>query len=243
MIEVFDETLRELVRREVLNGSQVEIAFDAPTKDWASRRNAPVVNLYLYDIRDDLTRREVQYDEVRDPTGRITERRPPVHRFRLSYIVTAWTQRPEDEHRLLSACLASFLRHETLAPRELSGSLAAQPHPVELNVALPPTEDRSIADVWTALGGELKPSIDLVAIVPFVVDRHQEAGPPVLEAPRVTLATRRPPSEKAARASRGAGSGGDGSGGADTGLAQETVTGGSEEQPGRIVRVRSVRRP
>ena len=30
MIEVFDETLRELVRREVVNGSQVEIAFDAP---------------------------------------------------------------------------------------------------------------------------------------------------------------------------------------------------------------------
>ena len=66
MIEVFDETLRELVRREVVNGSQVEIAFDAPTRDWASRRNAPVVNIYLYDIRDDLTRREVQYEDVRD---------------------------------------------------------------------------------------------------------------------------------------------------------------------------------
>ena len=159
MIEVFDETLRELVRREVTNGSQVEIAFDAPTKEWASRRNAPVVNIYLYDIRDDLTRREVAYEEVRDPAGRVTQKRPPVHRFRLSYIVTAWTQRPEDEHRLLSACLSAFLRHETMAPRELSGSLANQPYPIELTVALPPTEDRSIADVWTALGGELKPSI------------------------------------------------------------------------------------
>lgn len=255
MIEVFDETLRELVRREVLNGSQVEIAFDAPTRDWASRRNAPVVNIYLYDIRDDLTRREVQYEEVRDPTGRVTQRRPPVHLFRLSYIVTAWTQRPEDEHRLLSACLASFLRHETLAPRELSGSLATQPHPVVLNVALPPTEDRSIADVWTALGGELKPSIDLVAIVPFVIDRHQEAGPPVLEAPRLTLTARREAPERGARAGRGrvaggagekgTGSDGDGDGdenGAGAEAAGETVTGGSEEQRGRIIRIRSVRR-
>jgi len=287
MIEVFDETLRELVRREVLNGSQVEIAFDAPTKDWASRRNAPVVNLYLYDIRDDLTRREVIYEEVRDSTGRVTERRPPVHRFRLSYIVTAWTQRPEDEHRLLSACLASFLRHETLAPRELSGALAAQPHPVLLNVALPPTEDRSIADVWTALGGELKPSIDLVAIVPFVVDRHQEAGPPVIESPRLTLAARRTTSAGATgarRSSRASGAGSTGAGstggagstsGADAGgpaglasersdaeenaaigsaegggptgaqadLPQETVAHGGADQPGRIVRVRTVPRP
>jgi len=29
MIEEIDETLRELVRREALNGAQVEIAFDA----------------------------------------------------------------------------------------------------------------------------------------------------------------------------------------------------------------------
>lgn len=252
MIEVFDETLRELVRREVVNGSQVEIAFDAPTKDWASRRNAPVVNLYLYDIRDDIGRREVAYEEIRDPTGRMTDRRPPVHRFRLSYIVTAWTQRPEDEHRLLSACLASFLRHETLAPSELTGALAAQPHAVELDVALPPKEDRSIADVWTALGGELKPSIDLVAIVPFVVDRHQVPGPPVLETPRLTIAAAGAAREKRGGAGRGragdaAGAAGSAAGAAaaaaEAPFAEESVTGGSEAQPGRIVRIRSVHRP
>jgi len=237
MIEVFDETLRELVRREVVNGSQVEIAFDAPTKEWSSRRNAPAVNLYLYDIRDDLARRETMYQEVRDPTGRVTDRRPPVHRFRLSYIVTAWTQRPEDEHRLLSACLACFLRHETLAPAELTGPLAAQPYPVALDVALPPKEDRSIADVWTAMGGELKPSIDLVAIVPFVVDRHQEPGPPVLETPRLTLTTRRTTASRASRA----GPGTDHDAGDFT--AEETVSGGSEDRPGRIVRIRTVKKP
>ena len=36
----------------------VDVVFDAPTKDWAARRNAPTVNLYLYDIREDLRRRE-----------------------------------------------------------------------------------------------------------------------------------------------------------------------------------------
>lgn len=189
MIDLFDETLRDLVRREVANGSQVEVSLEAPTKEWAARRNAPTISLYLYDIRDDLERRESQWVEVRDADGRVKERRPPARRFRLSYLVTAWTQRPEDEHRLLSACLACFLRHEALAPRELTGALAEQPTSVELSIALPPGQDRSIADVWSALGGELKPSLDLVASVPVVVDRRQEAAPPVLELPHVVAHT------------------------------------------------------
>jgi hypothetical protein len=233
MIELFDETLRELIRREVVNGSQVEVSLEAPTREWAARRNAPTVNLYLYDIRDDLVRREVHWEQVREANGRVLERRPPARRFRLSYLVTAWTQRPEDEHRLLSACLAAFLRHETLPARDLAGALAEQPFPVELTVALPPGQDRSIADVWSALGGELKPSLDLVASVPFAVNVSQVAGPPVLEEPRIRVAGTGGAAEEArtsrslrgpvARPTRPA--------------ADETVSGGSSGRPGRVIRL------
>ena len=109
VIEDVDESLRALVRRDALNGSGVEVAFDAPTKDWAARRNTPTVDLYLYDVREDINRREVAWEDVRDKAGRITERRPPQRRFKLSYLVTAWTQRPEDEHRLLSVLLSCFI--------------------------------------------------------------------------------------------------------------------------------------
>jgi hypothetical protein len=264
MIEYVDETLREIVRREVANGGGVEVAFDAPTKEWADRRNAPVVNLYLYDIRDDLTRRETQYQEVRDATGRVLSRQAPVRRFRLSYLVTAWTQRPEDEHRLLSACVMSFMRHETLGPSELAGALGEQPHHVELELAYPPTEDRSIADVWTALGGELKPSLDLVAIVPFVVDRGEVAGPPVLETPRINVAVadtegamvataggaRRPrragatgPAARPAATGEAAAEAPEGEAGAGSGPARETIRSGAESQPGRVIHIRTMKRP
>ena len=71
MIQDVDETLRTLVRREALNGSEVEIAFDAPNRDWAARRNAPTLDLYLYDIREDVQRREVIWEPVRDETGTV----------------------------------------------------------------------------------------------------------------------------------------------------------------------------
>lgn len=179
MIHDLDESLRTLVRRDALQGSDVDIAFDAPTREWAAHRNTPTVDLYLYDIREDLQRRTVAWEPVREEDGRVSERRPPARVYKLSYLVTAWTQRPEDEHRLLSAMLYCFLRNERLPEDVLAGSLTGTPAPVLATIALPPPPDRSLSDVWSALGGELKPSLDLVVTAPFDVRRQQQAGPPV----------------------------------------------------------------
>jgi hypothetical protein len=176
-----DEALRALVRAEVLDGSDVEVVFDAPTKDWSARRNAPTVNLYLYDIREDLRRRERGLVNEYDGRGAVVNRRQPPRHFKVTYLITAWTQRPEDEHRLLSALLYCFLRNETLPPALLRGPLAEIGLPVTMSVALPPPEDRSFADVWSALGGELKPSLDLVVTAPVDGGRRYAAGPPVEE--------------------------------------------------------------
>jgi hypothetical protein len=187
VIEDVDESLRALVKRDALNGADVEIAFDAPTKEWAARRNAPTVDIYLYDIREDVRRREVIWEPVRDAAGKVTGRRPPPRSFKLSYLVTAWTQRPEDEHRLLSALLACFVRNETVPKDVLAGVLATIDQPLIVTIALPPPQDRSLSDVWTALGGELKPSLDLVVTAPVVDTRVETAGPPVLEEPKVRV--------------------------------------------------------
>ena len=93
MIYEVDEALRALVRRDALPGSDVEVVFDAPTKDWASRRNTPTVDIYLYDIREDLRRRERGMINDYDSAGRVVDRRLPPRYFKLSYLVTAWTQR------------------------------------------------------------------------------------------------------------------------------------------------------
>jgi hypothetical protein len=190
VIHEIDESLRRLVLRDAVNGSGVELSFEAPTKEWASRRNTPTINVYLYDIREDLTRREVEYEEIRDADGRVTERRPPPRRYTLSYLVTVWTQRPEDEHRVLSSLLACFLKYERLPEDILSEGLARQPYAIRATVALPPPQDRALADLWSALGGELKPSLDLVVTAPFDAGRVLAAGPPVLVPPEIVVQDR-----------------------------------------------------
>ena len=275
MIQDVDESLRALVKRDALNGSKADVAFDAPTKEWSSRRNTPTIDLYLYDIREDLEQREVMWEDIRgdarDPRL-VTERRPPPRRFKLSYLVTAWTQRPEDEHRLLSALLGCFLRHPTIPADALSGTLAQARQPIMLNIALPPPQDRSISDVWSALGGELKPSLDLVVNAPFEIKVGIPAGPPVLEEPRFSFAGADGETgaavgsgARAARGRRGAAAaedakpvGAPGTGGPKAsgrlkpgepankpGVApdqDELVRSGKEKQPGRILRIRGVNR-
>jgi hypothetical protein len=170
MINEVDESLRNLVGTEVINGADVDVLFEAPTRDWAARRNTPTIDLYLYDIREDLRRREVGMIDVRDEQGIVVERRPAPRYFKLAYLITAWTQRPEDEHRLLSAILACFLRHDTLPNAALTPLLRELETPLHVMIAYPPPENRQVSDVWTSLGGDLKPSVDLVITIPLQPD-------------------------------------------------------------------------
>ena len=186
MIPEVDNALRALIEREATDGAEVEVMFEAPTKDWASRRNVPTIDVYLYDIREDLRRRERGLINSYDG-DRVTTRHLPPRHFKLSYLVTAWTQRPEDEHRLLSALLSCFLRHDAIPPEFIGGPLAEMGLPVPVTVALPPPEDRSFADVWSALGGELKPSLDVVVSAPTDTGQQYSAGPPVTSPGRISL--------------------------------------------------------
>src|SRR5690606_14287182 len=62
-------------------------------------------------------------------------------------------------------------------------------------------ESRSVAEVWSALGGELKPSLDLTVTVPFPPHEY-DADPPVTEGAvvrvRATDGGQRPGSEERA---------------------------------------------
>jgi hypothetical protein len=187
VIHEVDSALRALIERET-GTRDVEVVFDAPTREWAGRRNSPTIDVYLYDIREDMRRRARglinEYDER---NLRVVARHLPPRYFKLSYLVTAWTQRPEDEHRLLSSLLSCFLRFEALPTDLLTGPLLELGVDVPVTVALPPPEDRAFADVWSALGGELKPSIDLVISAPVDTGQRFEAGPPVSVPPTLTI--------------------------------------------------------
>ncbi|MEX2981242.1 DUF4255 domain-containing protein [Streptomyces sp. C36] len=187
MIHEVDEVLKGLIGGGALAGSGIEVSFEVPTRDWAARRNAPVVNAYLYDVREDVSRRQRGRTELRDDRDIAVRRRRPPRWFRLSYLVTAWTKTPQDEHRLLSAVLATLLPHELLSAQDLPEPLGRLGLAVPVTVGGSRSEARSLAEIWSALGGELKPSLDVAMTVPFPAFPDYDAAPPVTEGAAVRV--------------------------------------------------------
>lgn len=189
MIHEVDEGLRRLLAESGLEASGVEVVFDAPTRDWASRRSAPTVCVFLYDIREDTGRRGSGAGEVYDTAGNVVARRAPPRWFELTYLVTAWAGRPQDEHRLLSQVLARLVASDTLPGRLLDGTLAELGLTVSLETAGTGADVPAAADVWSALGGELKASLGVRVRAPLA-GVSTAAAPPVTEG-LVVRSTRR----------------------------------------------------
>lgn len=180
MIDEVDEGLRLLLAAEGLPGEGTELAFDPPTREWAAKRTGPAVNVFLYDLREDTSRRHSGAQAEHDDDGMVVGRREPSRWYQLSYLVTAWTARLNDEHRLLADVLRGLSRHESMPDAWLTGSLAERELNVLLDVGGTVTEGVTATDIWSSLGGQYKPSISLRVTAPLLGDLAP-VGPAVTE--------------------------------------------------------------
>jgi len=170
-----DEALRAMLRRELRrHGFEgVQIAFDAPSKEWSGKLTSPTVDLFLYDLRE-ATERAVTSPGERRANGSAVLTAPPL-RLELTYAVTAWTKAVEDEHRLLSQVLAVLFSHRRL-PADLLGEGDGALARAETSVGRPREEK---ADFWTSVGGQYKASIDYVVHVTIASGASFERGPEI----------------------------------------------------------------
>jgi hypothetical protein len=179
MLADLDESLRTLLQRELgrhgFDG--VEVAFEAPAKEWSSQLAAPTVNVFLYDLRESTDHRHRMIDERRRNGGAF-ETRPPLI-LECSYAMTAWTQAVEDEHRLLSQLLTILYTYPRLPADALSGRLSngAQRYPIFGKVGQGKGEGK--ADFWNAVGGQYKASLDYVVTLSCEAGAQHERGPEV----------------------------------------------------------------
>src|SRR3954469_14748448 len=178
MLADLDETLRGMLRGELeRHGFEgVDIAFDAPSRDWSGQLSKPTVNLFLYDLREAESLRSSEWSRVKKD-GRTLESRPPMV-MECSYAVTAWTQAVEDEHRLLSQVLAILFAYPQLPEDRLNGRLVngSQPWPIKGRIGQGKGEK---SDFWSAVGGQYKVSLDYVVRLSVESGAKLERGPEV----------------------------------------------------------------
>ena len=185
MFADLDESLRTLLQRELAKHGfdGVEVAFEAPAREWSGQLSAPTVNVFLYDMRESSEHRQRTIDGGKTENGAF-ETRPPLI-LECSYAITAWTQAVEDEHRLLSQLLTILYSYPRLPQDALSGRLrnGSQRYPLYGRIGQPKAEGK--ADFWNAVGGKYKASLD------YVVTLSCEAGVAFKRGPEVRGVTMR----------------------------------------------------
>lgn len=198
MIDLFEEAVRAILVKDLpVQGSDIDISFHQPKREWSARVNRPTLNVFLYDVRENNTLR--QWGAVNTERGNGQYRREfAPRRMDLQYIVTAWSAEPDDEHRLLSRALMALLRHPELPNARferdrLPEGLREQPMPIPLKVAQPDTL-KSPSDLWSALDNEIRPAISLVATLAF--DPNEVETGPVVRARAVALGQASEPRER-----------------------------------------------
>jgi hypothetical protein len=141
-----------------------DIIFDRPSDTLAPPKST--VDLFLYDIREDLDLRSNQTTKTRAGNQTITH--PAALRLACSYLATAWpvggADIPLQEQRLLSEVLVVLSHYPMIPPSFLQGTLAGQEPPLPM-VALHPDALKNLAEFWSSLGSKLKASLTVTITI------------------------------------------------------------------------------
>ncbi len=165
MINDLDETLKQLlIRKGGIAPSVVDIRFSAPTRDRSQAADHHAINLYLYDLRENVEQREVYWDTVKDGDQRVRTTRRPL-RIDLSYLITCSAPTVEDEHHLLWQVLETLFRNSPLPDDILQGEMQHLLRPAQTLIAQPDGVLKNPADLWGTMQVGFPPSINLVITV------------------------------------------------------------------------------
>ncbi len=187
MIDDLDRTVEELLKRELTPAlvEQVAISFAAPDSEFPpSSVSLPAVDLFLYDVRENLELRNRDWVIEHNSDGSAKRKRAPV-RVDCSYLITAWasdssTSRALDEHHLLSEVMKVLVRFPVLPEVLLQGSLKGQEPPLPSST-LQPGRLQSVSEFWQALGGKPKAALNYTVTIAIVAEKPQDTEMPVLE--------------------------------------------------------------
>ncbi len=178
MLSALDQSLKQLLIAALpIKNGEVDVSFALPNREWATARVKPTINLYLYALRENTTLRRNEW-VVQKAQGRATRHQPP-RRIDAVYLVTAWGGDAEDEHRLLWRLLAVFLKHPELPVEVRQGLLAETDEPLKAGL-LPPEEQPNAAEMWNAIGNDLRPALHYRVVLPLDVAKRF-TGPLVLK--------------------------------------------------------------
>lgn len=187
MIEDLDENIKQLLVAEMpIQNGMINVQFDQPKREWSAKLGKkPTINFFLYDVRENNTLRQHQWERLQSDNGKKQPAQLKRTPFRMDcyYMLTVWGADPEVEHSVLSRCILTLLRFPVLPEDRLIGKLQNPLFPIQTRLA---SYDKltNPAEVWASLDNEMRPSLSYIITLTF--DPWQKS---IVEAPIVNTLT------------------------------------------------------
>ncbi len=180
MLPALHRSLQRLIyAKGTIDQREVEISFEAPTREFIDRLTRPTLSLFLYDVQENLDLRQSNVETTR-VNGRALHRLFS-RRFDLHYMVSALTTSIDDEHALLWRALVTLIRHPQIPVDLLEAELSTlDPQPV--GHIQRENDIQKQFSAWGALDVPPHPAFCYVITVPVELD-------PIGEAPLVLRRT------------------------------------------------------
>jgi len=173
IVATIDSGLEAMVRADLpLPPELGDVSFDPPSGTWSAQLNRITVNLFLFGIGRSPQQPRPAID--RQGSNGMVQRRPPLPLLQLHYLLTAWAGTVRDEHQLLGDLLTTFLQRQALPAEHLAVQVDGV---VQLNVA--PHDNNRAKDVWSTVGGTIKPSFEIIVTTPIDAPPFADLAPRV----------------------------------------------------------------
>lgn len=200
MIDDLDRSLERWLRAAVpLPNGVAEIGFDAPEKDWDSRRSTPLVDLFLYSLIPSKDRAATGSRVVEREGGLAREKEVPVVEAR--YLISVWGGGSGVEHDLLGRVMNLLAASKAIPQEFLSESLrVARPAP---SVSIAPDEATTATQLWSALSVPPRPAVQLLIQTPTGLPVAVAANDPPTSMSLTTWNTQEPAARSRRRRSFG----------------------------------------
>lgn len=156
LTEINEAVERLLYEQGQIPREEVDVRFEAPTKDFVDSLTRPTISVFLCGVHENTELRHVDMQIARE-NGRGKIQLPP-RRIELQYLVSVITTEIQDEHRLLWRTLATLMRYPYLPPDALPEALRDLNPPLISQVAQP-EGGLQPAEIWNGLGMPPRPAL------------------------------------------------------------------------------------
>lgn len=192
MLQDIDKTLENILyERGNIARRDVDVAFDQPTGDWASRISRPTLNCWCFDIRENLSLRA---SGVRvEKNNSHAQKSFPARRMDVTYLISSWAREVEDEHNLLWRALTTLKRMPLWQPSDCVDNLRYQSRNMPTLVADMSEASFNLTDLWGVLDNRMKLGFIFRVTVELETDILDE--PPLVLTSTITVGQSARPEE------------------------------------------------